>query len=85
MPGTAVLIGLWLRGLKQKKCLAIVTEWHGALTTRLAANENGSPQRERDKAEAAALLEATCETCVKLCPRRSITIPAPRRHAAHPG
>jgi hypothetical protein len=81
LAASEVLIGLWLRGLKPKKCLSIVSEWHGALTMRSAANENCSADIERDKARAAALLEATCATCTKLCPRNVMSPALPRRAA----
>jgi hypothetical protein len=86
MPGTAVLVGLWLRGLKQKKCLAIVSEWRSALLNRgAAANENIAEQHRSEKVAALAALDAACAACTKACrnnpaPQAVRTVKLVRRH-----
>jgi hypothetical protein len=82
---TELLVGLWLRGLKQPKCEKTITEWRHALAgSPGSANDNSPRDVAEAKARAIALLDATCATCAKVCPRRGFTSPAPPTLASLP-
>ena len=80
-----ILIGLWLRSLKQPECFAHVDEWAKALEARPpVANDNTPKPIHAAKQRALALLDATCEVCAKSCPRSTLRLPALQRNAARP-
>jgi hypothetical protein len=81
---TELLIGLWLRDLSQAECLKVIGSWRGKLTAERPANDNLSPRVLIAMERAVALLDATCDTCVKACPLRAIIRPAPLPLAARP-
>lgn len=68
---TELLVGLWLRGLKQPKCAKTVGEWRRALISRGgAANDNITPSEREARVRALLLLDRACEECTRACPLR---------------
>lgn len=75
---TELLLGLWLRGLKQSKCSRLVAEWRRALVSRgEAANDNISSEERSDRIAALQSLDKLCGECLRDCPLR----PAMKREA----
>lgn len=91
LQASEVLIGLWLRGLEQGDCLRIISDWSERLTAQGGeANDNDANGFADAKLRALALLDATCETCLRVCPRNpNISRRAPprpsTRRASHRG
>lgn len=86
LQASELLIGLWLRGLEPAECLRIISDWMERLTAEAGgANDNDFAGIGAAKHRAAALLQATCETCPEICPLNPrINRRAPPRPSAQP-